>query len=574
MAKFYITTPIYYVNAEPHIGTAYTTIAGDVLARYHRMKGDEVFYLTGTDEHGQKIARAAKEKGITPKELVDTLVPKYQAVWKILNITNDGFIRTTDPKHEAAVQTLFRKISASGDIYKGKYAGWYCVPCERYLLKDELKEQAGLAVPLCPICKRPAEHTEETNYFFRLSKYQQKLLEYFKAHPDFVLPKSRYNEIIYRLETGIDDISISRSAFDWGVNMPELPSSRPEGRDVAAPLHSVSGLPDGKAGAPDNRASSNGTAPQVIWVWFDALINYISAIGYPADEKQFRKLWPAEIHLIAKDILWFHTVIWPAMLFSAGVEPPKQVFAHGWWTMNSEKISKSKGNVVYPQDVVDKFGVDGVRYFLLREVPFGLDGDFSYPALMGRYNNDLGNDLGNLLLRTLTMIEKYFQGEIPYFPDTADSKELKEMLEDLKVSVDKELGKLQFSAALERIWEVVKRANKFIEEAKPWSLAKQDPERLKPVLYTLVETIRIIAVWISPFMPQTADAILLQLGIGNGKTDGAPDIFGGLPIVPRSVAERGFNIPEHLKMPKALEWGQVKGKVAKSKPLFPRIEDK
>ncbi|MBI4835601.1 MAG: methionine--tRNA ligase [Planctomycetes bacterium] len=518
MAKFYITTPIYYVNAEPHIGTAYTTIAGDVLARYHRMKGDEVFYLTGTDEHGQKIARTAKEKGITPKELVDTLVPKYQEVWQMLNITNDGFIRTTDPKHEAAVQALFRKISLSGDIYKGKYAGWYCVPCERYLLKDELKEQAGVATPLCPICKRPAEHTEETNYFFRLSKYQNKLLEHFKAHPDFVLPKSRYNEIIYRLETGIDDISISRSAFDWGVNMPDDPT-------------------------------------QVIWVWFDALINYISAIGYPADEKQFRKLWPAEIHLIAKDILWFHTVIWPAMLFSAGVEPPKQVFAHGWWTMNSEKISKSKGNVVYPQDVVDKFGVDGVRYFLLREVPFGLDGDFSYPALMGRYNNDLGNDLGNLLLRTLTMIEKYFQGEIPYMPDAADSKELREMLEGLKVSVDKELGKLQFSAALERIWEVVKRANKFIEETKPWSLAKQNPERLKPVLYTLVETIRIIAVWISPFMPGTADAILLQLGIGDGKSD-------------------GFKTPPHLQIPKALEWGQVKGKVSKSKPLFPRIEDK
>ena len=511
--KFYLTTPIYYVNAEPHIGTAYTTIVGDVLARYKRMAGDEVFYLTGTDEHGQKIARAAKEKGLTPRQLADSLIPRFKEAWQLLNITNDYFIRTTDPKHEAAVQTLFRKIDATGDIYKGKYAGWYCTPCERYLLKDETPDKT------CPVCHRPTEYLEETNYFFRLSKYQQAMLDHLRTHPDFIRPESRYNEIKNRLEMGVDDVSISRSAFDWGVPLPNDPQ-------------------------------------QVIWVWFDALINYISAIGYPSDTKRFQHFWPADIHLIAKDILWFHSVIWPAMLMSAGLEPPRQVFAHGWWTMNAAKISKSKGNVVYPADVVAKVGVDGIRYFMLREVTFGLDGDFSYPALISRYNNDLGNDLGNLLLRTLTMIEKYFQGRIPPAPASAASESLRDAVEGLKLVVDYELNRLQFSIALEKIWEVIKRANKYIEETKPWVLAKQDKERLKTVLYTLAETIRIIAVYLAPFMPNTSEAILKQLGAWNGKegTDYK-------------------TIPACWQIPQALAWGQIKENlIIKSNPLFPRIE--
>lgn len=519
MSKFYISTPIYYVNAQPHIGTAYTTIAGDVLARYHRMKGDDVFYLTGTDEHGQKIARTAQEKGITPKQLADSLIPKFQETWQLLNISNDYFIRTTDPKHEAAVQALFRKIFESGDIYQGKYQGWYCTPCERYLLKDEAQNSTSVK-PLCPGCKRPAEYLEETNYFFKLSKYQKPLEEYLKKHPDFIRPESRYNEMKNRLEMGVEDVSISRSAFDWGVRLPNDSS-------------------------------------QVIWVWFDALINYISAIGYPDDTKQFKHFWPADIHLIAKDILWFHTVIWPAMLLSGGLELPHHVYAHGWWTMDSEKISKSKGNVVYPHDVVARVGVDGVRYFMLREIPFGLDGDFNYQALLGRYNSELGNDLGNLLLRTLTMIEKYSGSRIPPpAPVSAVAEPLRNAVEGLKLTVDKELGQLQFSIALEKIWEVIKKANQYIDQTKPWALAKNSPEQVKPVLYTLAESIRIIAVYLAPFIPATSQSILQQIGVWDGKETDTYKI-----------------IPPAWQIPKALDWGQIKeNQITKSKPLFPRVE--
>lgn len=518
--KFYITTPIYYVSAEPHVGTAYTTIAGDVLARWHRMKNDEVFYLTGTDEHGQKIVRVAKSQGVSPKQLADSLVPKFQETWRLLNITNDYFVRTTDPKHEAAVQALFRKVYENGDIYQGKYKGWYCMPCERYLLKEESAiRPAGAGqseFPLCPTCQRPTEYLEETNYFFRLSKYQQPILEYLKKHPDFIKPESRYNEIRSRLEMGVEDVSISRAAFDWGVPLPNDPK-------------------------------------QVIWVWFDALINYISAIGYPDNLKQFNQFWPADIHLIGKEILWFHSVIWPAMLVSAGLQPPQQVFAHGWWTINADKISKSKGNMVYPKEVIDKVGVDGLRYFMMRDVPFGLDGDFNYENLINRYNNDLGNDLGNLLLRVLTMLEKYFQGKIP--PGNTSEQTLRQPVEGLKETVETELNNLQFNTALEKIWEVIRRANKYVDEVKPWVVAKGNPQRLPTVLYTLTETIRIVAVYLAPFMPTVSQAILKQLGIWDDPNDINSRI-----------------IPTCWQLPRAIEWGQIKeNRIIKSNPLFPRL---
>ncbi|MFA5793869.1 MAG: methionine--tRNA ligase [Candidatus Brocadiia bacterium] len=508
--KFYITTPIYYLNAEPHIGTAYTTIAADVMARYRRMCGDDVFFLTGTDEHGQKIARAAQQTGLSPKEFTDRLAPKFKEAWKRLNLSYDFFIRTTDPAHESAVKALFQKIHQNGDIYKGKYSGWYCSPCERYISLKESPDKK------CPVCQREGEYFEEENYFFKLSKYQGKLLEHLKNNPQFIEPSYRYNEIFNRVESGMEDVSVSRAELEWGIPLPNDPS-------------------------------------QVIWVWFDALINYISALGYPNEQGKYREFWPADVHLIAKDILWFHSVIWPCLLMSAGLPLPKKVFAHGWWTMNRDKISKSKGNVIYPADVIAKVGIDGLRYFLMKEIPFGLDGDFSYPALYSRYNNELGNDLGNLLLRTLTMLEKYFDGKIPTksdpkFTARVGSCGVHKHGDVLKAEMVMEhLDRLEFHLALEEIWSIIRESNKFIDVAKPWTMAKNKSPELPQVMYTLAETIRIVAVLIAPFMPDTAKSIILQLGLA-----------GAVP-----------------KMPQDLQWGGLSEglKTSKGVALFPRIED-
>ena len=501
--QFYVTTPLYYITDEPHIGTAYTTIVADVLARYKRLLGVEVFFVTGTDEHGQKIARAAAAEGLKPRELADRFAPKYREVWQSLDITLDYFIRTTDPAHEEAVQAFFKKVIEQGDIYKAKYQGWYCNPCERYVSEKDAPDH------VCPVCRRPAEALEEENYFFRLSKYQDKMLSHLKEHPDFIGPTSRYNEIRNRVEAGLEDISVSRSAFDWGVPMPD----------------------DSK---------------QSIWVWFDALINYISALGYPKNTDLFKKFWPADVHLIGKDILWFHSVIWPCMLMSAGIALPKKIYAHGWWTMNADKISKSKGNVIYPRDVIARVGVDGLRYFMMREIPFGLDGDFSNNALLARYNNELGNDLGNLLLRTLTMIEKYFQGRLPR--PAMESSELRSAVEGLAPQIEKKLDQYQFSILLEKIWEVIRKVNKYIDQEKPWVLAKSDQERLKTVLYTVAESLRIISIYLGPFIPESASKILTQLGL------------------PGEVGAGQFN--------QAVVWGQLPNgcPVKKGAPLFPKIE--
>ena len=486
--KYYITTPIYYPSANFHIGHCYTTIIADSIARYQRLKGKDVFFLTGTDEHGQKIENKAKEKGVTPKEYVDEIVENAKDLWKSLGISYDKFIRTTDEYHEKAVQKIFDKLYEQNDIYLDKYKGLYCTPCESFWTETQLVDGK------CPDCGREVNLVEEESYFFRLSKYQKRIEELYKTNPEFIKPESRKNEMINNfLKPGLEDLCVSRTTFSWGIPVSFNPK-------------------------------------HVIYVWIDALTNYITALGYLSDDDSlFKKYWPADLHLVGKEIVRFHAIIWPALLMALDLPLPKQVFGHGWLKIDGGKISKSLGNYKDPREYIDKYGVDAVRYYALREVSFGSDGNFSEEALIARTNADLANTLGNLLNRTIAMTNKYFDGVISNSKVNEEiDTELINKASNLKLVVDKNMEKLYISDALEEIFNFLRECNKYIDDTTPWVLAKEEKlERLQTVLYNLLESIRISSVLLTPFMPTTTEKIFTQLNT-NLNTYDTLNEFGAL----------------------------------------------
>ena len=507
---FYITTPIYYANDVPHIGTAYTSVATDFIARYHRLRGEQVFHLTGTDEHGLKVQRAAEANGVSPQAWVDALEPKWREVWASLDIAYDDYIRTTEPRHRAAVAKILQAVHDNGreDIYLGHYEGLYCVPCEAYYVEADL-----LPGRLCPIHERPVETVREDNYFFRLSAYADRLLEHYEAHPEAIEPATRRNEVLSLIRGGLQDFSISRTSFDWGIPLP-------------------------------------WDTTHVAYVWFDALTNYITAAGYVDDPGRFADLWPANIHLIGKDILRFHAVYWPAMLMAAGVELPTQVWAHGYLTVGGKKMSKTNLTGIHPSDLLETFGVDSYRYFWLRQIAWGSDGDFSWEAMVDRHNADLANGLGNLASRVLAMLGSYFDGAVPAAELAGGEGDLPEVIENAVARYDERVLAVELQAAVAAVWSIVDRANGYLVEKEPWKLAKDPAARpeLASVLYASAELLRILAVLIQPIMPAAAQRLWDQLGL------------------PGLVVDQ--------RVPAAAAWGQLEPgtQTHKGDSLFPRLD--
>jgi methionyl-tRNA synthetase len=507
---YYVTTPIYYPNDVPHIGHAYTTVATDFVARYHRLRGEDVFFLTGTDEHGKKVPQAARDQGLEPQAFVDQMEPRWREVWERLDIAYDDYIRTTEPRHEAAVSKLLRAVYDNGrdDIFLGTYEGLYCVSCEAYYTEDELVDG------LCPIHARPVEAMSEENYFFRLSAYQDRLLEHYEARPEAVEPEARRNEVLSVIKGGLRDFSISRTSFAWGVPLPWDPK-------------------------------------HVCYVWFDALTNYVTAAGYAEDPGRFERTWPADVHFIGKDILRFHAIYWPAMLMAAGVEPPRQVWAHGFLLVGGEKMSKTRLTGIHPFELVDHFGVDAYRYYFLREIQFGQDGSFSWESMVDRYNADLANGLGNLASRVLAMLDQYAEGRVPEPPATPGPEaRLADAARLAAAEYDERVLAMDLTGGLTAVWGFVGEVNRYLVDVSPWALAKDDSRRaeLEACLYASAEALRIVAVMVMPVMPRTAARLWDQLGMG-------PSL-------------------DEQRLPRAAAWGGIPPgtRVRRGEGLFPRLE--
>lgn len=540
---FYLTTPIYYPSDKLHIGHAYTTVAGDAMVRYKKLRGYDVRYLTGTDEHGQKIERKAAEAGKTPQQFVDDIVAGIKDLWNKLDISNSDFIRTTEPRHTKVVQEVFERLLEQGDIYKGEYEGWYCTPDESFFLERQLVDGK------CPDCGRPVERVKEESYFFRMSKYVDRLLQYYEEHPDFIQPVSRKNEMINNfIKPGLEDLAVSRTTYEWGVKVKSDPK-------------------------------------HVVYVWIDALLNYITALGYGSDDTTlFEKYWPADVHLMSKEIVRFHTIYWPIILMALDLPLPKKVFAHGWLLMKDGKMSKSKGNVVDPVTLIDRYGLDTLRYYLLREVPFGADGTFTPESFVERVNSDLANDLGNLLNRTVAMVDKYFDGLVPAYQSavTAFDGELEEAAKAVYIKVEDAMENMEFSVALTAISQFISRSNKYIDETQPWTLAKDEAKRdeLASVMTHLVESLRIASILLQPFLTRAPHKIWEQLGIeegeltawDSGKTFGripaGTKLVKGNPIFPRLEVE-----PEVAYIKEAMTGGAPAAKEEEAKPAEATAEE-